>query len=156
MDIKQINEMLASGKSMAQIERELGYGKDTLRKKLNRHGYKLNRQCRQYELLAIDTQSNCNSEIVPKSNITSKVTSGYIDSRFDESDMTILYKIIEEYKLKESIRVVESNIDDKLDNRNIRVYVNHYKQFANWCKENNITQADALRKAIDLLMGTTR
>ncbi|MFD0737384.1 hypothetical protein [Planotetraspora mira] len=34
-----VNDALKNGKSIAQLERDLGLGKDTLRKKLNREGY---------------------------------------------------------------------------------------------------------------------
>jgi hypothetical protein len=38
-----VNQKLKEGYSIAKVERELNYGKDTLRKKLNRDGYKSKR-----------------------------------------------------------------------------------------------------------------
>lgn len=37
--------------SISKTEKALGYGKDTLRKKLNRSGYTFNKNTKQYELL---------------------------------------------------------------------------------------------------------
>jgi hypothetical protein len=43
-----VNEKLKSGLSTAKVEKELGFGKDTLRKKLNREGYSYNKSLKQY------------------------------------------------------------------------------------------------------------
>ena len=38
--VKYVNEKMKNGLSMAQIEKEMKVGKDTLRKKLNRNNFK--------------------------------------------------------------------------------------------------------------------
>lgn len=73
--------------------------------------------------------------------------------RFSESDLDILVKIIAEYKVKDNIRGGnQQEYQGTIKNRNIRLYEEHYNEFAKWCKENNLTQANALRMAIDMFM----
>ena len=47
--VEFINEKLRSGLSITKIEQELKLGKDTIRKRLNRHGYKYNKDLKQFE-----------------------------------------------------------------------------------------------------------
>lgn len=116
-------------------------------------GYKYNRKTNQYILRDDITKEEVKLHEVKKETVTKVVTDSYPHQKqqFKADDIDVLYKIIEEYKLREKIRNTYI-ADDRLENRNIRVYVEHYKRFANWCKENNITQADALRMAIDKLL----
>lgn len=49
--ITQVNTKYAEGfTSLAKIEKELGYGKDSIRQRLNRNGYIFNKQLKQYVL----------------------------------------------------------------------------------------------------------
>lgn len=69
-----VNEKLKEGYSIAKVERELKFGKDTLRKKLNRSYYKYNKTLNQF-ILDVNTDATQNityaeKEIIvnPKSN----------------------------------------------------------------------------------------
>ena len=46
--VKYVNDKMRNGLSMTQIEKEMKVGKDSIRKKLNRNGYKFNNNKRQY------------------------------------------------------------------------------------------------------------
>lgn len=52
LDIKElvdlVNQKLSTGMSTVAIEKEMGLGKDTLRKKLNRSNYKYHKELKQY------------------------------------------------------------------------------------------------------------
>lgn len=150
--VQQVNELLKQGYNVEEASLRLGKGKEWARRSLSKQGYKYNRKKNQYELknelvAAVET-----APVQEATHITKVVTESYPsqEQQFKPDDIDILYKIIAEYKIREQIRNTHIE-NDRLENRNIRVYVEHYKHFANWCKENNITQADALRMAIDKL-----
>jgi hypothetical protein len=154
-DIKVINKMLLELNSISQVEKTLGYGKDTLRKKLNRQGYRYNKDSKQYELRDINLQLK--DVPVPKKDITQVVTHSYEmkkdngNSRLTDKQIDVLHRIIKEYELREQIKI--SHLDKgELGNRNVRVYIDHFNQFANWCKSQGITQADGLYEAINMFM----
>lgn len=151
--IDKINQILLEGNSIAQVEKILGYGKDTLRKKLNRQGYKFNKITRQYEFITKQDEKD-----LPKKDITQVVKHSYIPKKvytsetlFTDKQLDILHKIIKEYELKEKISIVAED-KRELGNRNVRVYIDHFNKFSNWCKSMNMTQADALYEAINMLM----
>lgn len=71
---------------------------------------------------------------------------------FTMEQVDILQQIIKEYQTRQQIQSVAEQDKGKTINRNIRVYEKQYEAFATWCKMNNVTQADALYKAIDCIM----
>ena len=71
---------------------------------------------------------------------------------FTVEQVDILQQIIKEYQTRQQIQSVADQNKGKTINRNVRVYEKQFEAFANWCKVNNVTQADALYKAIDLIM----
>ena len=151
--VQQVNKLLKEGYNVEDASIHLGKGKEWARRTLSKQGYKYNRKTNQYELKNDSETTKEIAKVVERTQITKVVTDSYPHQKqqFKAQDIDILYKIIAEYKIREQIRNTHIE-DDRLENRNIRVYVEHYKQFANWCKENNITQADALRMAIDKLI----
>lgn len=166
MDIAKINELLATGLSMSKVEQQLGVGKDTLRKKLNRLGYHFDKEVRQYvKDNEIDKQIN-NAPIAtsPKEMSTDKPITDIVmhsypngtNSPFAIDEIEILRKMIKEYQARDTIQASENEDRGTLANRNIRVYKEQYDTFATFCKANNITQADALYKAIELLMNALK
>lgn len=161
MELDKINTLLATGLSITKVEQQLGYGKDTLRKKLNRMGYKFNKEIKQYEYtgedkpeqLSVTKVVTSKPTLVQTTSVTDVVKHSYTEL-FMESEIEILKRMIKEYQARERIQSTENR--GTLKNRNIRVYGEQYDQFAEWCKQNNLTQADALYKAIDLLMDSLK
>lgn len=153
-NIQKINALLLEEKSIAKVEKLLGYGKDTLRKKLNRQGYKFNKLTMQYELVEPPEQDQ---KQVPKKDIVQVVTPSYKpkvythQTNFTGEQVEILHRMIKEYELKERISIVAED-KGELGNRNVRVYVEHFNKFSDLCKKMNVTQADMLYEAINLLV----
>ena len=56
--VAYVNTKLKEGFSTAKVEKDLNLGKDTLRKKLNRAGYKYNKNSKQYIQENFVTQDN--------------------------------------------------------------------------------------------------
>lgn len=148
MNLEQINSLLAEGLSIAKVEKELGYGKDTLRKKLNRSGYHFNKESRQY---VADGEPMVPVAPVKKKIVTQVSTPSYKPS-FTEQQVDVLHRMIKEFQAREQIQSAVSR--GTVKNRNIRVYTEQFDVFADWCKQNNLTQADALYKAIESLMNS--
>ena len=69
--------------------------------------------------------------------------------QFTDEEIIVLKKIIEQQKL---VSEMESKKDDEVKNRSINVYQKQYREFAKWCKENRVTQHDALYEGIKMLM----
>lgn len=103
------------------------------------------------------------SEEEPKNEVVTTVVTEVVTKQetqeyqgFKGDEVEIIYKLIEEYRIKQKLQDHEEAAEDKTDlaNRNIRVYTKQYNKFADWCKTNNVTQADALYKAIKQLMNS--
>ena len=166
MDIAKINELLSTGLSMGKVEQELGAKKDTLRRKLNRLGYHFNKETRQYVKDDIEDEwiNKSPMNISPKKATTDKPVTDVVipsypngtNSPFAIDEIEILRKMIKEYQARDTIQASENEDRGTLANRNIRVYKEQYDTFATFCKANNITQADALYKAIELLMNALK
>lgn len=155
MNLEKINQLLAEGLSISRVEKELGFGKDTLRKKLNRQGYHFNKDLRQYvadtETIPVVEKSvpesiKKNQKPMVQVSIPSYTTS------FTEQQMDVLRRMIKEFQAREQIQATTSR--GIVKNRNVRVYTEQFDIFADWCRRNNITQADALFKAIETLMNS--
>lgn len=173
--VDYVNTKLKYGFSTAKIEKEMQLGKDTLRKKLNRAGYKYNKALNVYE--KVDTITSNNS--LGYSNITQTNTVSYknksdvyntkeeIKKNGDTEIMDIKFtnkknKIDKKENLSnEEIKFIkmlysqyQKNIDinnieiDEIIVRSIRVSKNAMDLFSNHCKKNNLNQTKALTKAL--------
>lgn len=169
-----VNQQLKEGSSISTIERELDFGKDTLRRKLNRAGYKYSKERRRF-LFDEELSNKFNSytktnkdtgnpivntkvsteSVAPKEaehiNNT-QITQEHKRALTDE-DFEILLRMIDDYKLKEKSETLRYEKDDsKVITRSFRSYKGVLDNFANFCKKNNLAQKDALADAIMLFM----
>lgn len=128
--IKKINEKLIKGASISQVEKDLGYGKDTLRKKLRREGYSFNRKTKQYEIIG-----NTN-------NTPSVIT----HDELSQEEIITLKEIIKKYQEREKQK--EYELDGKIITRSFRTYKNVIDKFKEHCKENNLSQKDSIAIAL--------
>lgn len=95
--LKTVNMSLSGGSSIAAIEKSLGFGKDTLRRKLNRAGYKYHREEKRFLFDGITENKNTISN-----NSTSPNTSNYATLNNEhKSNTTVTQKINQEIKSKE-------------------------------------------------------
>lgn len=56
--VKEVNNYLKNGGTISSFEREKGYGKDTIRKKLNRLGYSYNKALKQFVTQDVTQKNN--------------------------------------------------------------------------------------------------
>lgn len=151
MDLEKINQLLAEGLSISKVEKDLGFGKDTLRKKLNRSGYHFDKESRQY-ILDGEPAPAVPATVKKNPQPVAQVSTHSYKTPFTEQQVDVLHRMIKEFQAREQIQATVSR--GTVKNRNIRVYTEQFDVFADWCKQNNITQADALFKAIEALMNS--
>lgn len=136
--LEHTNKKLSEGYSTVKIEKELGFGKDTLRKKLNRSGYSYNKQLKQYvtqentECYKVITQSNTISYKKEKNeyNPISKKNIG------DENKMNL--KEFKELSTMEQVHLINQYCDGKM---NLKEIEKKYFTFTNLSKYINREQA---------------
>lgn len=168
-ELQAINELLAKGMTVTEAEKHLGYSEGSLRKKLSKAGYKCDRKLNQYipkdsevtdsnhALQENEIQETKRTLVTHSNGVTlkqEKKKDMLPTQSFTVEQMDILHQMINEYIVRQQI---QSDVDinkGKTINRNVRVYEKQFESFAKWCKVNNVTQADALYKAINLLMQT--
>lgn len=169
-----VNSQLKEGSSIATIERELNFGKDTLRKKLNKAGYKYNKDRKRfifdeelfnkfnsYTKSTKSTKTSTATTIANTENVAPKevehtnnteITQENKRALTDE-DFEILFKIIDDYKLKNKRETLRYEKDDStVITRSFRSYKKVLDNFANFCKKNNLAQKDAVADAFMLFM----
>lgn len=145
--LDQINELLQQGLNVEEASMKIGKGKEWARRELSKQGYKHDRKTNQYipkttTAISGDTTETTMTpniaDVREKKQVTEVAKDSYPFEQLKNEDILILHKIISEYRLREEIRNTNTE-EDRLDNRNVRVYVKHYNNFANWCKEINVT-----------------
>lgn len=162
--LKEMNDLLATGLKVYEVEKQLGYSEGTARRRLSDAGYKYSRKEKIYipkeesKPQAKKTISNAiadpptitgSNAVIPRQKQELQQEQ---PQTFSRDHVDILHKMIAEYKLKEKIQASANEDMGKTINRNIRVYEQQYDMFSNWCKEQNITQALGLHTAIKMLM----
>lgn len=173
-----VNKRLKDGYSIAKVERELKYGKDTLRKKMNRANYFFNKEQNQFIITNTNvTQSITQTEKhVENKPITQTVTHSITQSNssnkannsttepitqvnntkvtqpraLTDEDFQIIFKLIDEYKARVEIneKPIEIPKDDAVVTRSMRSYDSVFKSFSKYCKDNKIVQQDAIAEAL--------
>lgn len=153
-ELQAINNLLAKGITVTEAEKQLGYSEGKLRKQLSKIGYKFDRKLNQYILK--DGIQKPTNQLVTCSNGVTKVQDNQknmpLIQGFTSEQVSILQQIINEYIVRQQIQESTDIDKGKTINRNIRVYEKQFEVFTNWCRTNNVTQANALYKAINMLM----
>lgn len=178
--LQSINELLAQGLKVSEAEKQLGFSDGQARKQLSKAGYKFDRKTNQYvskdgivtgsngvtmqeELKGEPQRQEQGAElkqVVTGSNgilqQTEQTHRQELEPQqkplFTAEQVDILHRIINEYQTRQHVQAVSTGDKGKTINRNVRVYEKQYEAFATWCKANNLTQADALYRAIEWLM----
>lgn len=218
--VQMINKELIKGKSIAQIERENGIGKDTWRKKISRANYKYNANQKQYityvsytdntnynqhetDISYKDQETAYNNKkskqeeekmdnvalekfkiltIDEKINLVNGLTNGkknlkdieeqlgfsnvgkymekslcywdgtkkiYIkiqkEAQFNREEIEFLKNLCKQQSIQKEIENVGSG---KIITRSVRVDEKIFNLFAQYCKNNNITQVNAINKLL--------
>jgi len=146
--VEEVNKQIAQGASLTSLERDNGLRNKYLSDKLKLR-YRLDKDTKQYVL-----KSDVPTE-APRPQVKQKVVQQVVQvQQFEDDEVALLKQMLEDYRTKLRLQEQDSEAEDKteLANRNIRVYTKQYNRFADWCKDNQVTQAEALYKAIQKLM----
>lgn len=159
--VTYVNTKLQEGLSTAKIEQEMQLGKDTLRKKLNRAGYKFNKDLKQYIKTDYVTQDNTvsyNKEKDVYNTEKENTKNGDIeimDIKFNKKKSNEEKLNAEEiafikmlYKQHQQNEIINNTEIDEVIVRSIRVSKKSMDLFADFCKKNNLNQTKALSKAL--------
>lgn len=159
MDIKDqlelVNERLKNGSSITKIEKELNLGKDTLRKRLNKQGYRYNKELKQFEFNSEYQQTNKQSNITTKSQTNKLTNKRIITDKEKQKNLDEL--TLEEIKfLKDWIKkkkLLNQEVDKQiLSNQfkptTLEIEVNLYKKLEEYCYENKETKKSVINKAL--------
>lgn len=163
--VQEVNKLTVQGMSLTAIEKQWGLRNKYISDKIKAK-YRIDKTLKQYVpredttvVTRSDTVTTADKSVeneVVTTTVTELVTQQEVQQQqvFKGDELEILYKLIEEYRVKQKLQEYDEEAEDKteLANRNIRVYTKQYNRFADWCKTNNVTQAEALYKAINLLM----
>lgn len=169
--LKEMNDLLVTGLKVFDAEKKLGYAEGTARRKLVDAGYKYSRKDKKYILKEqeqakekkVDNQIRIenhetvvtgNGGVIPSQKKQNEVVTTKENQTFTLDQVDVLRKIIREYQIRERVQQVPEEEKGKTINRNVRVYAKQFDIFADWCKENNLTQADGIYEAINMLMGS--
>lgn len=165
--MKAMNGLLETGFKVSEAEKQLGFSDGQARKQLSKAGYKFDRKLNRYipkdETITgsntVTTQHDYKVEKKPLVTHSNSVLQQTEQKRelqqkplFSTEQVDILHKLINEYQTRQQIQSVSEQDKGKTINRNVRVYEKQFEAFATWCKTNNVTQADALYKAVDWIM----
>lgn len=148
--ILHVNSKLKDGYSIAKIERELNFGKDTLRKKLNRANYWYDKNLNQF-ILQDNTDITQSITHTEKTSITQSdntdLTHKKTQRAFTDEDFNIMFEIIDNYKSKKN-NINIPREDSDVTTRSFRSYKSVLDMFAKYCKDNEINQKDAIADAL--------
>ena len=127
MDIKidelldYVNEKLKTGLNVGQIEKEMKVGKDSIRKKLNKNGYK-------FEII----KSNDKTKSVPEEHFLT------------QEEIKILKVIAKNYNKTNT----EYKLQGEIKARSFKTYKSVVDKFVVYCKENKLCQKDCIAIAL--------
>lgn len=145
--VKYVNDKMRNGLSMTQIEKEMKVGKDSIRKKLNKNGYKFDNNKRQY----IKIKENNNNEIpsvkktkqeIIKSN--DKTKSVPEEHFLTQEEINILKVIAKNYNKTNT----EYKLEGEIKARSFKTYKSVVDKFVGYCKENKLCQKDCIAIAL--------
>lgn len=157
--LEYVNKNLSNGLSTSAVEKKMKVGKDTLRKKLNRAGYKYNKNLNCYEKRNNITDINNNSYITQNNIKENKLKKD--NNKIIKNNDNIKKADNEENLTREEIKFIKmlyiqylekqalNNIEiEEIITRSVRVDKKIMNKFAIYCKKNNLNQARALTKAL--------
>ena len=142
-----VNEKLKIGLNVGQIEKEMKVGKDSIRKKLNKNGYKFDNNKRQY----IKIKENNNNEIPSVKKTKQEIiksndkTKGVPEEHFLTQEEIKILKIIAKNYNKMNI---DYNLEGEIKARSFKTYKSVVDKFVVYCKENKLCQKDCIAIAL--------
>ena len=145
--VKYVNKKLKIGLNVGQIEKEMKVGKDSIRKKLNKNGYKFDNNKRQY----IKIKENNNNEIPSVKKTKQEIiksndkTKGVPEEHFlTQEEIKILKVIAKNYNKTNT----EYKLEGEIKARSFKTYKSVVDKFVVYCKENKLCQKDCIAIAL--------
>ncbi len=163
MDIKDqvefVNEKLKNGSSITKVEKELKLGKDTLRKRLNKQGYRYNKELKQFEFNSDfrPTKQQTNRQTKPQINKetkqqTNKATSNNKDQQKNSEQLTLEeIKFLKAWIKNKKLLDQEEDkkiLSDEFKATTLEIEVNLYKKLEEYCYANKETKKAVINKAL--------
>lgn len=114
--VKLVNDKLSKGSSIASIEKEMKLGKDVLRKRLNRAGYKFSKENKCFELKD-NTENNTDSSNIKTYSKASDIKASLIEHNSNKN----VIKTVDEHNCNTTVTksktesISEKEIDHKED-----------------------------------------
>lgn len=159
--VAYVNKKLSDGFSTSKLEKEMQLGKDTLRKKLNRAGYKFSKDLKQYikeDLVTLDNTVSYRSEsdvYNSKEETKKNGDTEIMDIKFNKKKSNEEKLNAEEinfikmlYKQHQQQKNLNNTEIDEVIVRSIRVSKKSMDLFSTYCKNNKLNQTKALSKAL--------
>lgn len=147
--VKYVNKKLKIGLNVGQIEKEMKVGKDSIRKKLNKSGYKFDKNKRQY--IKIKENNNNTNEILDVKKIKQEIiksnnkTKSVPEEHFlTQEEIKILKVIAKNYNKTNT----EYKLEGEIKARSFKTYKNVMDKFVVYCKENKLCQKDCIAIAL--------
>lgn len=156
--VEFVNEKLKNGLSITKVEKELKLGKDTLRKRLNKQGYRYNKESKQFEFDSdfkptkqqtnrpTKTQSNKNTK-----QQTNKETIANKDQQKNSEQLTLEeIKYLKAWIKNKKILDQEDKkiLSDEFKPTTLEIEVNLYKKLEEYCYANKETKKAVINKAL--------
>lgn len=155
MDIKDqvefVNEKLKNGLSITKIEKGLKLGKDTLRKRLNKQGYRYNKELKKFEFNSDSKpiKQQANRQIKQQSN---KATVNKKNQQKKSEQLTLdEIKFLKSWIKNKKILKQEADkkiLSDEFKATTLEIEVNSYKKLEEYCYENKETKKSVINKAL--------
>lgn len=147
--IKYVNKKLKIGLNVGQIEKEMKVGKDSIRKKLNKNGYKFDNNKRQYIKIKenndntkeIPDVKKTKEDIIKSDNKTKSVPEEHF---LTQEEIKILKVIAKNYNKTNT----EYKLEGEIKARSFKTYKNVVDKFVAYCKENKLYQKDCIAIAL--------
>lgn len=147
--IKYVNKKLKIGLNVGQIEKEMKVGKDSIRKKLNKNGYKFDNNKRQYIKIK---ENNDNTKEIPDVKKTKEdIIKSYNKTKsvpeehfLTQEEIKILKVIAKNYNKTNT----EYKLEGEIKARSFKTYKNVVDKFVAYCKENKLCQKDCIAIAL--------
>lgn len=148
--IKYVNKKLKIGLNVGQIEKEMKVGKDSIRKKLNKNGYKFDNNKRQYIKIKenndntkeIPDVKKTKEDIIKSDNKTKSVPEEHF---LTQEEIKILKVIAKNYNKTNT----EYKLEGEIKARSFKTYKNVVDKFVAYCcKENKLCQKDCIAIAL--------
>ncbi|MFR8734597.1 MAG: hypothetical protein ACLVE5_13885 [Clostridium perfringens] len=159
MDIKDqlelVNERLKDGLSITKIEKELKLGKDTLRKRLNKQGYRYNKELKQFEFNSEYQQTNKQINKTTKSETNKLTNKQIITDKEEQKNLNELtldeIKFLKDWIKKKKLlnqEVDKQILSNQFKPTTLEIEVNLYKKLEEYCYKNKETKKSVINKAL--------